>query len=391
MNWVDRWIMQQPKRIPVTEHRPDPRAVPWKYNTFVPRFWASLIDDLILALLFGVMAIIALSLDFPVKITRLGYVAYGLIHLSYRIILHGCFGQTLGKMAAKVKVLALDETPLGMRRAFLRNSVDVVLALVNWFIAVPMMLKSGSLGGLHQVPHGDAYFLFVYSSQAWLLVELLTFFASTRRRAAHDFIAGSVVVRVQALELEQGKHPVLRRPGAPTHALSPVTAKVLAVLLVLGFAGIKLFGGGNAAMISFFPEMYSDRQLAGNLHDGDFTGPARRSFSILAKRKSPLGEAKARALLSDETEWLQGALYLAALGQKDSIPYLIRALEEGDAKRLRVIGRRQIIDRLKNLTGRDFGEDVGSWKSWWNTQNPSMPPESAPAEKDSPPSTGPTS
>lgn len=386
MNWFDRWIMRQPKRPPMTEHRPDPRVVPWKYNTFWPRVWASFVDMLVLMPLVGVsMTLIYRHSSLPPFLILLIYIANTLVNYLYRIILHGCFGQTVGKMVVKVKVLALDESPLGLKRALLRESINIAIAAMGLFANGPLILKTGSLMRLHEVPHGNWYFLLAFFSQGWFLIDLLTLFASARRRAAHDFIAGSVVVRLQTQEAAG------RRPGLPTRAMSPVTVRVIIIAGLLAFTGLKLHGYRNMASLSFFQEIYSDRQLAQNLRDGDFAGPARLSLSILAGRKSPLGEAKARSLLSDGKDWLSGAQYLAALGHKDSIPYLIRALEEGDAKRLRVFDRRQIINQLKGMTGRDFGDDVKAWKDWWNEQYPSMKIESGPEKKESTPSTNPIS
>ncbi len=372
MNWFDRWDMPQPKRMPVTEHRAAPRSVPWKYNTFWPRVWASWIDSLLLLPVGILMALISRSSSLSPLFFLLISIANPLVNYLYRIILHGCFGQTVGKMALKVKVLALDESPLGLKRAVLRESVNLAIAATSLIVNAPVILKTGGLTGLRAMPHGEWYFLLAFFSQGWFLIEVLTLFASTRRRAAHDFIAGSVVVRVQAQEA------VGRRPGLPTHALSPVTVRVIVILGILAFSWLKLYGYRNATTMIFFKEIYSDRQLARNLSDDDFTELARSSLSILGRRKSPLGEAKARALLLDKKDWLSGAQYLAALGpkNKDSIPYLIRALEEGDAKRLRGMGRKNIIEQLKSMTGRDYGDDVKAWKDWWNKQYPSMKIES---------------
>ena len=371
MNWFDRWIMSQPKRAPATEYRPNPRTVPWKYNTFWPRVWASWIDSLIMLPVGILLTLTCRSSILTPSLVLLVYIGGILVKYIYRIILHGCFGQTVGKMAVKVKVVTLDESPLGVKRALLRESVDLLITAVSLIANAPLILKTGSLVGLRWVPHGEWYFLLAFCSQGWFLIDLLTLFASTRRRAAHDFIAGSVVVRVQAQEAS-------RRPGFPTHALSPVTVRVIVILGILAFSWLKLYGDRYAATVLFFQEIYSDRQLARNLSDDDFTELARSSLSILGRRKSPLGEKKARALLLDKKDWLSGAQYLAALEprNKDSIPYLIRALEEGDAKRLRGMGRKNIIEQLKSMTGRDFGDDTAAWKAWWNKQYPSMKIES---------------
>jgi hypothetical protein len=50
------------------------------------------------------------------------------------------------------------------------------------------------------------------------------------------------------------------------------------------------------------------------------------SLSILADRKSPCGWGVARQLLEDPRDWAAGAFYLAAMGQKSSVPYLIACL-----------------------------------------------------------------
>ena len=63
----------------------------------------------------------------------------------YTIIMHGCYGQTLGKMMMDIKVVNdADEADIGIWQALRRESVTLVLnilwALIVLFVAVVMVL-----------------------------------------------------------------------------------------------------------------------------------------------------------------------------------------------------------------------------------------------------------
>ena len=69
-------------------------------------------------------------------------------------------------------------------------------------------------------------------------------------------------------------------------------------------------------------------------------------------------------------------LHLRHIGNKDSIPLLIRALKwqkspEGD---MIVCTTGHCVDALRSLTGEDYGTDYRKWHEWWKTTGKALPP-----------------
>jgi uncharacterized RDD family membrane protein YckC len=122
------------------------------------------------------------------------FIANSFLFYGYSIGMHAKFGQTLGKMVARVKVRDVSETRLSIQQALLRDAVPVVLSLVFVVLGLPRVLSGGT--PMEAVPKWDmATSLLGYTSLGWYVVELLTMLTNHRRRAPHDLIASSVVVR----------------------------------------------------------------------------------------------------------------------------------------------------------------------------------------------------
>jgi uncharacterized RDD family membrane protein YckC len=97
-----------------------------KYQTFGPRIWAGLVDGLVF------IPVIPLDIYFssPSR-SRLVLIAWAVFMRSapwvYSVALHTRYGQTLGKRAARVKVLDVSETRLpSLSQALLRDIGDIV-------------------------------------------------------------------------------------------------------------------------------------------------------------------------------------------------------------------------------------------------------------------------
>ncbi|HZR79682.1 MAG TPA: RDD family protein [Candidatus Binatia bacterium] len=146
---------------------PPPRA------SFVARLVAMVVDALVLAAMNVALVWAASSAvlaaerllghpfvdaaDLVATIFAVGSVA---LAVGYFVVLHSATGQTLGKLALHLRVLRLDGRPIGVARSAVR--------FVGYF-ASALPLGIGFLGAL----------------------------ASTRR-ALHDYVAGTVVVRARA-------------------------------------------------------------------------------------------------------------------------------------------------------------------------------------------------
>ncbi len=94
------------------------------------------------------------------------------------------------------------------------------------------------------------------------------------------------------------------------------------------------------------------------------------TLTQLERSQNDIGRERAAELLlhSNLYTWYCASLYLGAIGDQRSVPYLIRGLDHPAWR-----SRPKLLGYLKNLTSMDFGEDKPAWIRWWNSQNPNKP------------------
>lgn len=167
-----------------------------RYKTFLRRFWAGMADGAVFFPLIYVSRMVwAHSETLPSAALVLFHVVYSLAGLAYAILLHGFFGQTLGKMLFKVKVIDVsEEVPITMLQALRRDAVPLVLMLFCFSQEIPTIFRIGSPydPGVHTF--GPLTWIFMSFGLLWFWAEILTMLTNKKRRAVHDFIAGSVVI-----------------------------------------------------------------------------------------------------------------------------------------------------------------------------------------------------
>jgi uncharacterized RDD family membrane protein YckC len=156
-----------------------------KYQTFGRRFGAAILDSLVLLPInWGVSFVIVLISTTP---TMLSWAVPGFISALYYILMHYYRGQTLGKMAAKVKVLDDSETPINFGQSIVRSLPQLFIPM----FAVSFSTADQSAAETIALLAGLIYGLTFLFSVANVVVCL----ANDKRRALHDFIAGTIVVR----------------------------------------------------------------------------------------------------------------------------------------------------------------------------------------------------
>jgi uncharacterized RDD family membrane protein YckC len=165
-----------------------------RYDTFWKRFFAGWIDGLVL-LPISVLDFYLLSPHRP----ELLLILWGCFSFSigpvYSVMMHARFGQTVGKMVEGVKVLNLDEDRLpSIRQAFLRDIGDIVNNALSLLLFLRLVII-GRYAGLGSLGSGAGQLL-SYGTFLWFLLEIVTMLTNHKRRALHDVIAGTVVVRV---------------------------------------------------------------------------------------------------------------------------------------------------------------------------------------------------
>jgi uncharacterized RDD family membrane protein YckC len=159
-----------------------------KYHTGWQRFLAFMIDGFILqtagAAIYGIIC-----LNIALAVNIVAATAYSILNVSYFIYMHGRFGQTFGKFLTRVRLVDISGCQITYNQALLRDIVPCLLLpfslWTNLFTIVN--LKYPTMG----------FYQFAYQlAFIWVLLELITMLFNEQRRAIHDFIAGTVVIRV---------------------------------------------------------------------------------------------------------------------------------------------------------------------------------------------------
>lgn len=163
------------------------------YRTFWRRFWAGWIDSALFMPLYWVDRWVWESAT-PVALLLAWWVFNGLSYSAYSVLGHGWFGQTLGKRLMGVKVYDVGGGKLSMKQALLRDVVMILLLAYPMVLDVPFVLEGKDPYDAVREPD-LAFWISVYGLLAWFLLELATMLFNRKRRALHDFIAGSVVMR----------------------------------------------------------------------------------------------------------------------------------------------------------------------------------------------------
>jgi uncharacterized RDD family membrane protein YckC len=189
------------------------------YATFWQRFAAGWID-------FFVLLPLILAHSWLESISRLAalllVIPMASAYAAYTIYCHARFGQTVGKHAMGIRVVRVSGERIGWREAWLRSSVDVAFAALEAiasYVALTSiadvdyyrgwMQRGESLRALEP----DWLAWTSAASQVWVWSEVVVMLSNKRRRALHDFIAGTVVAREQKSETPQHANQQRVRAG----------------------------------------------------------------------------------------------------------------------------------------------------------------------------------
>ncbi len=161
-----------------------------RYDTFWLRIGACFLDGLIFGILNWLQETFQNEYT-PHWITIVWSLVHSLGPIAYSVLMHARFGQTLGKMAMGVVVLDISETKIvNLRQSCLRDIgliIPELIGIIYWL--ANSIFKFG--GDPSQIFLG----VFGLTSLIWMLLEVTTMLTNSKRRAFHDWIAGSVVVR----------------------------------------------------------------------------------------------------------------------------------------------------------------------------------------------------
>jgi uncharacterized RDD family membrane protein YckC len=193
-----------------------------RYSTFGPRFWTGSVDKCVLWPV-GFITAALLSLNIPRAVAGLLFIVQGLAWLLYTVVMHARYGQTVGKMVTKVRVVDFrTEGRISWRQAWLRESLPMVMSLgfLGWvvFLILCTGLSPKALAnGEASLAVRNSFWLLTALPASWFMAEVLTMLTNNKRRALHDFIAGTVVVRTNIEQgfAQQNAPPLNGGPAAP--------------------------------------------------------------------------------------------------------------------------------------------------------------------------------
>jgi len=170
-----------------------------RYSTFGPRFWTGSVDCCVLWPVSFITTAL-LSLNIPRVLAALLVVVESLAWLVYTVVMHARYGQTVGKMVTKVRVVDFrTEGSISWQQAWLREGIPAVLSFgfVGWqvFLILTGSLSPGAVVSGEALTNSKGFWLLTALPGLWFVAEVLTMLTNDKRRALHDFIAGTVVVR----------------------------------------------------------------------------------------------------------------------------------------------------------------------------------------------------
>jgi len=164
-----------------------------KYSTFWPRFWAATIDGILFAIILYVECLL-FGVEYSAQDKYL-QALNGVQFAIYAIFMHGYFGQTLGKMFMEVKVLNHDtETDINVKQALRRESVNLALN-ISWVLIILSVATTLEMTGTMSQGLSYAVIGFGVLAMVWGISEFVTMLFNEKRRAVHDYIGKTVVVR----------------------------------------------------------------------------------------------------------------------------------------------------------------------------------------------------
>ncbi|MBL4660581.1 MAG: RDD family protein [Alcanivoracaceae bacterium] len=172
------------------------------YATFIQRLGAGLIDTIILLTIIIVSTILQ-NINFNLAaIIELGV---PIIFLVYSVFFNATHGGTIGKLLVGIQITKINGTRISYKESFKRSSVDILLTLpllAIIFISLTKVNQNDFL--IADIIVKDELLRVFYPSWKWMInraidiwfwSEFLVLLMNKRRRALHDFIAGTIVIK----------------------------------------------------------------------------------------------------------------------------------------------------------------------------------------------------
>lgn len=129
--------------------------------------------------------------------------------LWYNVYLPKKYGGTPGKLAVGISIIRLNGQPIDWKEAILRHIVLFILTILSSIVMTSSLLVADeetftSLSWLQQSQYLMSlspifYKFYTWTSNIWIYSEFVVLLTNKRKRAIHDFIAGTVIIRTKYL------------------------------------------------------------------------------------------------------------------------------------------------------------------------------------------------
>jgi uncharacterized RDD family membrane protein YckC len=174
-----------------------------KYATIWRRFWAAILDTLVLLPMLIFILYIKHHVQNSILLAGVIVINYSFANV-YSIWMHSRTGQTFGKMVTNIRVLDEDEIwAPSLREAFMMNIGSVVYSVCTIGLALhAVVMHTYSPQGLLK---NSLSRLLLSLFECWTLADIICIFCNRKHRSLHDLIAGTVVVRDRDYLLESGQ------------------------------------------------------------------------------------------------------------------------------------------------------------------------------------------
>lgn len=160
-----------------------------KYDTFWRRFFAGLLDGIVL-----------LPIGLLITFTRtdnifnlvLGTIAMHSIVYIYSVYFHYHSGQTYGKKWMNLRVIDKNEKQLlTFEQSLKRDSIPIFLETIGILFISVQIIRMGHL------PSKNSFITQIidWLGTIWFILEIVTMMTNDKRRALHDILADSVVIK----------------------------------------------------------------------------------------------------------------------------------------------------------------------------------------------------
>jgi uncharacterized RDD family membrane protein YckC len=175
------------------------------YAGFWSRLGANLLDGLIL-IPYSFLLLYIYSLNIYAYLFLL--IPSLLISFWYNVYLPKRYGGTPGKLIVGLKIVKINSSSIGWKESFLRFSVNIVLIIINTVLMMTAVFMAdqevySSLNWLQKSTYLSSLTNVTLSTtltNIWVWSEVIVLLFNKRKRAIHDFIAGTVVIKSVYIE-----------------------------------------------------------------------------------------------------------------------------------------------------------------------------------------------